>query len=127
MKLTQLIPEFLVEDMPKTMAFYKDILGFETEIVFPEKEPIFAQIGKDGVHIMLYVRNEFEKEISKLKHVSMGGSTLMYIKAEKVEELYQKIKDMVTVIQELHKTAYGNLEFTIEDCNGYFLCFSEKQ
>lgn len=32
-------------------------------------------------------------------------------------------KDKVSIIQPLCQTDYGSLEFTIEDCNGYFICF----
>ena len=80
MKIKQLIPELLVEDMKKTLKFYHDVLGFKSEIVFPEKNPIFAQVGKDNIHIMLYERSDFQNEIPKLKQIKMGGSILLYFK-----------------------------------------------
>ena len=126
MKVLQIIPELLVEDMPKTIHFYKDILGFKPEITFPEKDPIFVQVGRDKIHIMLYERSEFEKEIPKLKKEKMGGSVLLYIKAKKIEDFYKLISKNVTVIQQLHKTDYDCLEFTIADCNGYLIAFSES-
>ena len=126
MKAKQLIPELLVEDMSRTLRFYDKILGFKPEIVFPDKNPVFAQIGKDEIHIMLYKRSEFEKEIPKLKKIPMGGSVLIYIKAEKLEKFYFLLKNKINIIQSLHKTDYGSLEFTMEDCNGYLICFSEQ-
>ena len=126
MKALQLIPELLVENMPKTIQFYEDVLGFKTEIAFPEKKPVFVQIVRDNVRIMLYVRSEFENEIPLLKGMNMGGSVLLYIKVDKLEPFYQKIKEKVTIVQTLHKTAYGMLECTIEDCNGYIIVFSER-
>lgn len=125
MKIKQLIPELLVEDMLQTVKFYEDVLGFKTEIAFPQKDPVFVQVEKDGICIMLYARCDFEKEIPKLKTVSMGGSVELYFKAEGIESFYQKIKDKVKIVQDIHKTDYGSLEFTIEDCNGYLICFSE--
>lgn len=126
MKIKDLIPELLVEDMSKTLKFYHDVLGFESEIVFPEKNPVFAQIEKDNIHIMLYDRNDFQNEIPKLRQMKMGGSILLYFKIEKIKDFYQQIKDRVKIIQPLHKTDYGSLEFTIEDCNGYLLAFSQR-
>jgi uncharacterized glyoxalase superfamily protein PhnB len=126
MKIKQITPELLIEDMSKSLQFYKNVLGFHQEISFPEKDPIFAQVGKDGVHIMLYARSDFEKEIPKLRKVKMGGSVLLYIKAEDIANLYKKIEKKVKIIQTIHKTDYGKLEFTIEDINGYLICFSEK-
>ena len=37
-----------------------------------------------------------------------------------------QIKKKVTIVQTLHKTSYGMLECTIEDCNGYLIAFSER-
>ena len=111
--------------MPETLSFYRNKLEFHTEIKFPEKDPIFAQAGRDGIHIMFYARSDFEKEIPKLKQVKMGGSILLYFKASKINSFYKKIKDLVSIIQPLHKTEYGSLEFTMEDNNGYLLAFSE--
>jgi len=125
MKLQQLIPVLLVEDMSKTLRFYEEILGFRREILFPEKNPIFAQIGRDEIQIMLYVRSEFEKEIPKLAKINMGGTVALYIKADEIEDLYQKISQKVSVIQKLHQTDYGSFEFTIEDRNGYLIYFSQ--
>lgn len=125
MKIHELIPELLVENMPKSLDFYTNVLGFKTEILFPEVNPIFAQVGRDGVHVMLYDRSYFQKEIPKLKQLKMGGSVLLYLKARDIASFYQKIKERVTTVQAPHKTAYGTMEFTIEDCNGYFIAFSE--
>lgn len=121
-----MIPELLVEDMPMSVRFYEDVLGFKTEISFPEKDPIFVQVGRNGVHVMLYARSDFENEIPKLKRVKMGGSTLLYIKAEGIRDFYNEIQKKVTVVQSIHETTYGALEFTIEDCNGYLIAFSES-
>lgn len=126
MKILQMIPELLVEDMSLTVQFYKEILGFTPEIVFPEKDPIFVQMKWDEIRIMLYARSDFEKEIPSLKKIKMGGTVLLYIKMEKVEDLYKKIQKKITIIQSLHKTDYGALEFTMEDCNGYLITFSER-
>ncbi len=126
MKLIQLIPELLVEDVSKTLQFYHKILKFKSEIIFPQKNPVFAQIGRDSVHIMLYERSEFEKEIAKLKKTKMGGSVIIDIRAEEIKTFYEQIKEKVNIVQPLHKTDYGILEYTIEDCNGYLIAFSES-
>lgn len=122
----QLSLELLVEDLPKSLAFYRDTLGFQTEVVFPDVNSVFAQVGKGSVHIKLYIRNEFEDEIPKLEKILMGGSFLIFIEAEGVEEYYKQLADKVVIVKPFHTTDYGSMEFTIEDCNGYLLCFSES-
>ena len=126
MTINQLTPELLVEDIPETISFYKEKLGFHTEIKFPEKDPTFVQVGRDDIHRMLYNRSGFEKEIPRLKKTKMGGSVLLYIKANKINGFYKKIKNRVSIIQPIHKTNYGSLEFTMEDNNGYLIAFSEE-
>ncbi|MFH1547436.1 MAG: bleomycin resistance family protein, partial [bacterium] len=85
-----------------------------------------AKVTKDNNSIMLYLRNDFKKEIPQLKNTAMGGSFLMFFQIQGVDELYKKIESQVTVIQPLHKTDYGTKEFTIKDCNCYILGFSES-
>lgn len=126
MKAKQLIPELLVEDMPKTLQFYCETLGFKPGVTVPEKNPVFVQIGRDDIHIMLYERKTFEGEIPKLKKTKMGGTVLLYIHSENLKDFYAQIKSKISIIQSLHKTNYGTLEFLMEDCNGYLICFSES-
>jgi len=126
MKMLSLIPELLVEDVNKSVRFYEEILGFSKEIMFPEKEPIFVQMMKDNIRIMVYLRSDFEKEIPKLKKEKMGGSVLLYIKVDAIESFFHNLDSTVKIIQTLHKTDYGSLEFTMEDCNGYLIAFSER-
>jgi predicted enzyme related to lactoylglutathione lyase len=125
MKVLSLEPELLVEDMGRTLMFYKEILGFDVELAFPEDNPSFARIKKDGIRIMLNDRKSFEEDILKFKGMKMGGTEQIFIKAVGIEDYYKEIKDKVNVMQPLHKTDYGSLEFIIEDCNGYFIGFSE--
>jgi len=39
--------------------------------------------------------------------------------------LYDRIKDKVTIIKDLHTTHYGMVEFIIKDCNGFVSVFAE--
>src|SRR3989344_2354597 len=114
MKNLQLIPELLVEDMPRTLQFYHKILEFKSEITFPKKNPVFAKLGRDDTHIMFYERSAFEKEVPGLKKQKMGGSFLIFIRAEDIKSFYEQIQKKVNIIQPFHKTDYGTLEFTIE-------------
>lgn len=126
MKILQLIPELLVEDVSKSLHFYREILKFESQIVFPRKKPIFAQVGRDNIQIMFYKRSEFEKEIPKLKTTKIGGSLLIVIKAKDIKTFFRQIKEKAEIIQPFHKTDYGTFEFMIKDCNGYLIAFSES-
>jgi lactoylglutathione lyase len=118
--------ELMVDDMQKTIDFYSTILNFKAIVKVPESNPFFTIIKNGDLEIMLYSRNEFSKEIPKLENMNLGGSFVLYIGVDNVKELYNTISKKVTVIQELHKTNYGSLEFSMEDINGYVLMFNQK-
>ena len=41
-------PILLVTDLQRSLAFYRDLLGFELAYAFPPDEPAFAQLAVDG-------------------------------------------------------------------------------
>ena len=46
-------PFFIVADVEKTIAFYRDKLGFQTLFEEPDHEPFFAIVGRDGAMLFL--------------------------------------------------------------------------
>ena len=41
---------YIVDDVAKAVAFYRDVLGFTVESEMP---PAFADVSRDGVHLLL--------------------------------------------------------------------------
>ena len=48
-------PFFIVGDVPATVAFYEEKLGFSASFKQPEAEPFFALVQRDGA--MLFVKS----------------------------------------------------------------------
>jgi catechol 2,3-dioxygenase-like lactoylglutathione lyase family enzyme len=46
-------PFFIVSNVPRSIVFYRDMLGFETWYQDPDDEPFFAVIGRDGAQLFL--------------------------------------------------------------------------
>jgi uncharacterized glyoxalase superfamily protein PhnB len=42
-----------------------------------------------------------------------------------VKNLYESVRDKVTIVQPLRLQPYGNWEFEVKDPNGYIVVFSE--
>jgi len=125
--MLSITPELLVEDLPKTLDWYKSVLGFEVLFVSPESgTPTFARIKRGSVEIMLFVRHDFAKEIPSFSTAPIGGSFVLYLEVEAIKGEWAKVKDQTTIIQSLHQTTYGSEEFTIRDYNGYHLMFGER-
>jgi uncharacterized glyoxalase superfamily protein PhnB len=49
----------------------------------------------------------------------------LYITAENVDELYQRLKDRVQVVEDPHDTFYDMREFIIRDFNGFWITFGQ--
>ena len=93
-------------------------------ILFPETEPyLFAILFRDHVEIMLQRLEGYEKP--DLYARRSNGVWDAYIRTEGVKEIYEAIKDDVTVIKALRQQPYGAWEFEVRDPNGYVLVFSE--
>jgi uncharacterized glyoxalase superfamily protein PhnB len=122
----KLTPNIMVEDVNRTINFYKDLLGFELLANVPEEGQFaWAMLKRDGVEMMFQARTSLEEEIPALKQREIGGALTLYIEVADVEELYTHLKESITIVQDMHTTFYGAQEFAVQDCNGFILSFAE--
>ena len=49
----------------------------------------------------------------------------LYVESEKVDDLYERFKDRVEVIEGPHDTFYGMREFIIRDLNRFWITFGQ--
>jgi catechol 2,3-dioxygenase-like lactoylglutathione lyase family enzyme len=55
MTLKDLTPNIMVEDVSKTIDFYRDVLGFTVQSSVPADRPlVWASLRRDEVQIMLH-------------------------------------------------------------------------
>jgi len=139
MELKKLTPNFSVQDIGKTVVFYRDVLGFKLDMVVPEdksdvipeltegKKYIYAMMSRDGVGVMFQRTDSIGEDVPPLKGVPIGASVSFYIEVEDINALYQEIKPKAGVVKELETAWYGMQEFYIKDCNGYILGFTERK
>lgn len=52
-RLNFIAPFFIVRDVVRAVAFYRDRLGFEVTFLGPDDDPYFAMLKRDGVSLML--------------------------------------------------------------------------
>lgn len=129
----------MVADVNATINYYTNNLEFQVVMGVDEKKEIlmgdsakkailtWAMIKKDGVEIMLQREDSLVDELPEFKGLKIGGTFTLYISMQDVKRFYDKIKDKVVIIKDIHKTFYGTDEFVIKDLNGYILYFSEVQ
>ena len=125
--LRKLTPNLMVEDVNRTIDFYRDTLGFEVIATQPEQGRFdWAMMRSGDVELMFQTRASLTEEVPMLGGKETGGALTFYVETEGVLDLHERLKDKVTLAQDLHTTFYGMQEFAIVDCNGYILAFAER-
>lgn len=138
MKLNKLTPNFAVHTIKETIDFYQSVLGFSLVMAVPEtqdsiehsisldKAYVYALVSRDNVEIMLQSIDSFKKDIRFAQELPVSACVSFYMEVDRLNELYNSIKDRVDEITEIKTTWYGMKEFYLKDINGYILGFAEK-
>ena len=123
--MTELIPNLFVNDLPGTVAWYRN-LGFEVADRVPEEgdDLDWVRMTNGGVSLMLQTFASLGGEMPVISRQD-GGSLLLYVIVEDIQALHDAIAGKVEVIHPLAKTFYGATEFSVVDPNRYVLTFAE--
>jgi catechol 2,3-dioxygenase-like lactoylglutathione lyase family enzyme len=116
-RLTSFAPQFLVDDLDRSIAYYEKI-GF----TFGEPWEGFYAIGQmDGleVHLKEAPKNQEERRWRR-DHEHLDASAGV----SGIETFYEQcVANGITVITPLADTPWGTKDFYIEDPDGYIICF----
>jgi uncharacterized glyoxalase superfamily protein PhnB len=116
----------MVEDVNRTITFYENVFGFELSQTVPEEGKfVWASMRSGDVEIMFQERESLNEELPVFEGTPLGGTLTFYLRVDDLKGFYDKIKDQVTVLQELHTTFYGMNEVAVRDLNGYIFVFAE--
>ena len=119
-RLTSFAPQFLVDDLHRSMAYYRKI-GF----TFGEPWDGFYAIGRlDGLELHL---KEAPKDPAgrqwRRDHEHLDAAAGV----DGIEAFYEQcVGHGVAVIKPLADTAWGTKDFYIEDPDGYIICFGGR-
>ncbi|MDL2300619.1 VOC family protein [Clostridiaceae bacterium OttesenSCG-928-D20] len=119
----------MVESVDKSIAFYKDVLGFSEVLSVPGKnnELQFAILSKDGLVLMVQEKNNLIEEYPVLDTPRVQPSVSLYIAVDNLDALYDDLKAKYSINTQLHTSFYGAREFAITDVDGYVLTFTEHK
>lgn len=124
--MIKLTPNLFVNDVNKTVEFYKNVLGFELVLKVPEEGQFdWAMIKCGGVELMIQSKASAVKDLPEFGNQPIGGSLLLYIDVEDVVSLCSKVKAKTKIKKDLHDTFYGTKEFALYDGDGYLLVFAQ--
>jgi catechol 2,3-dioxygenase-like lactoylglutathione lyase family enzyme len=119
-RVTSLAPQFLVDDLNRSIAYYRRI-GFK----FGEPWDGFYAIGDlDGLelHLKEAPKNQEERRYRRdNEHLDASAGV------EGIESFYdQCVANEATIIKPLTATAWGTKDFYVDDPDGYIICFGGR-
>lgn len=120
-EITSLAPQFLVDDLSKSIAWYRDQLGFEPDFVY---ESFYASVSRDGFSIHLKCAPKIAADRTYRKENEHLDA---YIGVRGIETLFGELSSKgANIIRSLEERPWGCKDFYVEDPDGYLLCFSEE-
>jgi catechol 2,3-dioxygenase-like lactoylglutathione lyase family enzyme len=127
-QLNTLTPNLVVSDVARSMAFYRDRLGFSVETTVPEAAPhVFAIMRSGPVGIYLNAPEPATEEYPSMKGKPLGGTFTMFIEVTGIERMYDEVKAQIPIVAPLETKWYGVAEFVIADPDGYLITFAERK
>jgi len=120
-----LSPLLAVRNMKETIEFYKNTLGFEIGMVFPDAEkPEYADLSKDGMVLMFIPAKN--AGIGSEEKLGVGVNMYMEIDGD-IDEYYTELKNKgVNIVADIRDEPFGIRDFTIADIDGYQLTFNKR-
>jgi catechol 2,3-dioxygenase-like lactoylglutathione lyase family enzyme len=119
-RLTSFAPQFLVDNLDRSMTYYQRI-GF----TFGEPWDGFYAIGQmDGleVHLKEAPKNEAERRWRR-DHEHLDASAGV----DGIERFYEHcVANAITILKPLADTAWGTKDFYVQDPDGYVICFGGR-
>lgn len=112
-------PLMLVQDLEKSLVFYRDLLGFNVEAESLADGKVFwCRISRGQVSLML---QQAEAEDGPAQ--GRGRGVGLYLVCDEIDTLFQEFTRRGVVIEPPSVTYYGMKQFLVPDPDGYFVCF----
>ena len=124
-RFTSVWPRLAVQDLTRTIAFYRDVLGFDVGLLWPdESSPTFTILGRDDVQLQFYVLAKDSPSGSN--RGTVAGEGVINIETSDVRALHAALIDQVPVEWGPEVYIYGRREFAVRDPSGYLVIFTEE-
>lgn len=120
-------PLLQVFDMPSSIRFYRDVLGFE---IFRRSQPVddcgWAWLRRNDAELMLntaYDPDATRRPTPEATRVAAHDDTVLYFGCPDVDAAYQHLRAHGLDVKEPKVTYYGMKQLYLRDPDGFNLCF----
>ena len=120
-KLTSIAPQFLVDDLPRSIEYYCRCLGFELDFNY---ESFYASVSRDGcaIHLKAAAKTAADR-LHRRQHEHLDA----YIALTNAAALHEELRSRgARITKPLEERPWSCKDFYVEDPDGYILCFSEQ-
>lgn len=104
----------VVADLDRALRFYRDVLGFACDSLWPPESPDFAILSRDDVRLQLSVEER------------CAGCGTAWFDVGGVLRLHARIEDRVEIEWGPEVYDYGRREFGLRDPSGNLVILSES-
>jgi glyoxylase I family protein len=125
-----LAPLFQVFDMPASIHFYRDPLGFE---VIKTSKPLsehaddvtWAMLQLNDTIVMLNTayEPEYRPAVPDPARIAAHADSALYFGCRDVDHAYQQLRELGLNVKEPVVAPYGMKQVNLSDPDGYHLCF----
>jgi len=120
-------PLLQVFDMPTSIKFYRDALGFEVVATSTQRREHFdwALLRLNGVELMLNTAYEEDARppAPDLARFAAHEDTCLYFGCPDVDAAYAYLRARGVATKEPHVAPYGMKQLYLSDPDGYSICF----
>ena len=122
--ICRIAPQFFTTDIPRTLAWYKDKLGFECRGTWPggacPDPPVYAIAARDQQAIHFRCAEPPTANPDKYEDELLDA----YLNIDDADALYAEYTARgVEFTRELANTPWNSREFVVRDCDGRLLAF----
>lgn len=130
MELRGVTPLLQVYDMPASVRFYRDTLGFHVYNHAPHRgggDPDrfhWVWLKHGDVDLMLNTAYEFDEERPvppDAARVSAHGDTVLYLDCVDLDTAYAELLPKIAGLTPPHETLYGMRELGVRDPDGFLI------
>lgn len=126
-RFTSVTPNLLVQDVARSTAFYRDVLGFTMGETVPDVAPfIFVWMKRDEVSVFLNDIKAAEHDYPPAAAMPPGGTAAMFFIVTDVDGYYAQVAPKANVILPIKTQFYGMREFAVTDPDGHIITFAER-
>lgn len=121
-RIIGIAPQFLVDDLDRAIAYYRDQLGFGLDFQYDD---FYASVSRDGFSVHLKAA---PKTAADRLHRKGNEHLDAHIAVAEVKQLFDELRRRgASVTKPLEERPWSAIDFYVEDPDGYILCFSESK